>query len=246
MLVPLMLKERPEERLYPWSEGQTSPEAQKYQLTNWTVMVKSLFRVFFLPVGLMIGVATFVYAIGTSMLNNLMPVFTVQKLGWTDVEFSHIFSMVNLIAGVLGMFLGGAMIDLFGRIRMISLYAIALAILVMGFSFMDQFWENEYFLIGFVVVFAILGMFMTIAFLAIAMQLCWKRVAATQFTLYMAIHNMGLSVGAWLMGELKTYWDWPLVFRAYLPLIILFLVIMQFVNFDRHQKGIQALEQRYS
>jgi hypothetical protein len=42
--------------------------------------------------------------------------------------------------------------------------------------------------------------FTTITIFAICMQLCWKRVAATQFTLYMTVYNIGYALGAWSLG----------------------------------------------
>jgi PAT family beta-lactamase induction signal transducer AmpG len=40
----------------------------------------------------------------------------------------------------------------------------------------------------------------TVAMLPIAMRLCSRTVAATQFTLYMALSNFGVTLGAVLLG----------------------------------------------
>ena len=46
MLVPLCLRERPGERLLPWTTGQASNETAALQLNSWSVIFRSLFSVF--------------------------------------------------------------------------------------------------------------------------------------------------------------------------------------------------------
>ena len=77
------------------------------------------------------------------------------------------------------------------------------------------------------------------------MQLCWKRVAATQFTLYMAISNLGLAVGAAIMGQLKELFNWEYVILAYIIFAAIMLVLIRFINFDKHQKRVDELELMY-
>ncbi len=246
MLFPLLLKERPGEKRLPWSVGEASPIAQKIQLHSWKAIFKSLFSVFILPVSLIMGVAAFSQCVGRGLVDAILPVFTVQKLGWTDAYYSQVFASTTLVAGILGMFIAGAMIDIFGKIRMMTSYAIALIILLLGMSFLSQYWTNKVFVIGFFVVFYSLDAFMTIALFAVAMQLCWKRIAATQFTLYMAISNMGLSVGPYIMGIMKTHFDWQYVFMIYLLFMVIVLIFLRFINFEKHKKQVEKLEIKYN
>ena len=246
MLIPVILKERPGEKRLPWSAGMASPQTERLQLKSWVLIFKSLFRAFILPVSLIMGVAAFSQTVGRGLIDAILPVFTVQKLGWTDAHYSHVFASTSLVAGVLGMFVAGAMIDLFGKIRMMVIYAIALIVLLLLMSFLSQYWANEYFMIGFFVAYYCLDTFMTIAIFATAMQLSWKRIAATQFTLYMAIANIGLSVGPYIMGQLKTYFSWQYVFMAYLVFMLVVLTMMRFMNLEKHKKDMEELELKYS
>ena len=75
-----------------------------------------MLRFVFLPTSLFMGVAAFSFAIGRGLIDAILPVFTVQELGWTDVDYSQMFATTTLISGLLGMFIGGAMIDIFGKI----------------------------------------------------------------------------------------------------------------------------------
>jgi len=70
------------------------------------------------------------------------------------------------------MFVGGALIDFFGKVRMISICPLLLILLIGGMSFFHDYWSNEFFVSGFIMGFYVLITFSTIAIFAAAMQLC--------------------------------------------------------------------------
>lgn len=244
ILVPLLLRERPGEKLLPWTKGEASKTAAKIQLHSWKGIFKSLYKVFFLPVSFMMGVAAFSFSVGRGLIDTLLPVFTVQQLGWADTQYSQIFATANLISGVAGMIIGGFLIDYFGKVKMISVYMGLLILLVAAMSFLNNFWSNALFVTGFIIGFYILLTFTTIAIFASAMQLCWKRISVTQFTLYMAISNLGLAAGAAIMGQLKGFLDWEFVILSYVVFASIMLVLIRFINFEKHQNRVDELEAR--
>jgi MFS transporter, PAT family, beta-lactamase induction signal transducer AmpG len=216
MLIPLLIKERPCEKKLPWSKkGGISRNAAKIQMQSWKAVFLSLFRVFVLPVSLIMGIAAFSFSVGRGLMDTLLPVFTVQHLGWTDGAYSQIFSVVNLASGILGMFVAGALIDLFGKIRMIRIYLVLLITVVLTAVLLKSYWDQPAVITAFITTFYILVTFTTIAIFASAMNLCWKRISATQFTLYMAISNLGLATGAWLLGLLSNILSWEYIMAAY-------------------------------
>jgi PAT family beta-lactamase induction signal transducer AmpG len=77
------------------------------------------------------------------------------------------------------------------------------------------------------------------------MQLCWKRISATQFTLYMAISNLGLAAGAALMGPLKGFLNWEYVILSYIVFAGVMLVLIRFIHFEKHHKRVDELELQY-
>jgi len=245
ILVPFFLRERPGEKLLPWTKGVASKTAVKIQLHSWKGIFKSLYKVFFLPVSLMMGIAAFSFSVGRGLVDTILPVFTVQELGWADTQYSQIFATANLISGLLGMIIGGFLIDYFGKVKMISIYLSLLILLVSAMSFLKSFWNNEIFVIGFIIGFYVLITFTTIAIFASAMQLCWKRISVTQFTLYMAISNLGLAAGAALLGPLKDLLDWEYVILCYIIFIAVMLILMKFINFEKHQERVDELEVKY-
>ena len=68
ILMPLLLRERPGEKLLPWTQGSASAINLKMQLESWGQIFKSLLKVFFLPGSLLMGVAFFFIQMGFGLL----------------------------------------------------------------------------------------------------------------------------------------------------------------------------------
>lgn len=242
MMVPLFLRERPGERLLPWSKGEASETSAKLQVESWKQLFKSLLKVFFLPVSILMGISVFSWNIGRGILDTLLTIFSVQELGWSDSHFSNLISIAKIISGLMGMFIAGALIDLFGKIRMLAIFLGMIIILIASVGIFKSLWPNDTFMTGIIIGYYILETFIIIAIFAIAMVLCWKRISATQFTLYMAIANLGKSLGSALLGTLKEYFDWNYVILLSLIFPLLMLILVRYIRFSNHAKRLDGLE----
>ena len=60
MLVPLVLRERPGEKLLPWTTGSPSPESKLLKVDSWSKLFISLKRVLVLPNGLVLALSLFI------------------------------------------------------------------------------------------------------------------------------------------------------------------------------------------
>jgi len=242
MIFPIVVRERPGERLLPWTEGAPSVEALATQLHDWRSIFGSLIRVFFLPVSLVMGMTAFSAAIGRGLIDTLLPVMTVQELGWLDTEYSNVFATGSLIAGFGGMFIGGALADFFGKVRMMAVFLAGLIALVVTMAALEPYWDHRQVVVGFIVGFYTLTCFFTISVFATAMQLCWKRVSASQFTLYMAVANLGLAVGAWVFGLLASVFEYRVVILAYVVFGLFSLAMTRLVKLEEHDSRLVDLE----
>lgn len=242
MIVPISFRERPGEKLMPWTIGEASKTSRDTQASSWIQIFKDLFKVMILPSSLYMGIAFFILGIMAGLVDTMLPIFTIQELGWTNTSYSQVYSTTTIIAGLFGMFAGGALVDFFGKVRMLSIYFVLIIILFLSFAFMPSLWSSDKVIYGFVGLYYLLYTFFTIATFAAAMQLCWKTVAATQFTLFMAVSNMGRAVGAGLLGTLieSMNWEYVLIITGLSPLIA--IVVIQFLNFKKHQDSIEKLE----
>ncbi|MEH6536537.1 MAG: MFS transporter [Psychroserpens sp.] len=239
MLVPVFFRERRGEKLMPWSKGKPSKESAEAQLKSWKQIFQSVFKVIILPSTIIMGIATIINGVMYGLIDTLLPIFTIQELGWTNTSYSEVYSITSVVGGLFGMFVGGALVDFFGNKKMIIIYLIITIILICGFAFSSHLWENDKFIFGFILLYYLFYTFLCIAMFAASMKLCWQVVAATQFTFFMALSNMGRALGSGLVGTLKEImsWDYLLLCVAISPLLTIFFI--KFINFKKQQKSIE-------
>ena len=244
MLIPLFLRERRGEKIMPWTAGSASEESQKIQAGSWMDIFKSLYKVFSLRNSLLFAVMIFMGQVAYGYFETILPVFTVQALGWTNQGYAQFYATANLIGGIGGMLIGGILIDKFGKIRMLNIYFFLLIVLISSMAFLKTFWQNTTAIAMYMICYQIFYTFSTIGVFAIAMQFCWKKVSATQFTLYMAISNLGMSTGAKLIGPIKEHFDWQ--FSILFPAIILLISwsIFQFISIIIQEKRVAEIHQK--
>ena len=242
MLVPILLRERPGEKTLPWTKGQASPINKKLQLTNWKEIFISLSKVFTLRNSLIIASIGFIIGGSENYMNILLPLFTVKELGWTDLAYSQIYAAATLFGGIGGMLIGGILIDKFGKKRMLNIYFITSALLTLLLVLLKSYWNNPYIINSYMFVYALLMVFCNIGIFAICMQCCWKKVSASQFTLYMTLANLGRVVFAALIGPITSYFNWGISLLFFAGFICLAWLLLQFFNIDKQVESVQKLE----
>lgn len=240
ILAPIFFRERPGEKIMPWTAGEPSQNSKNIQSESWGEIIKSLYKVAILPSSLILCIAFFIEGVMEGVIDTLLPIFTIQNLDWTDISFSQAYSTTKVIGGIFGMIFGGVLVDVYGAKRMLTIY---LAIFILLFGIMglsSSLWVNDIVVFGFMLLYLLLSTFIAISFFASAMKLCWKTVAATQFTLYMTFSNMGATIGNGLLGILKEYLTWGNIFLLMATISFLIIIIIQFLNFTKHIRTIDA------
>ncbi len=241
MIVPIFSRERPNEKIMPWTKGEPSPESKKAQLESWSQILKNLFKVIILPSTIIMGIASIINGTMYGLIDTFLPIFTIQELGWTNTSFSEVYSITTLVGGFFGMFVGGALIDFFGDKKMIIIYLIVTIILITGLALLPDLWGNDKFIFGFILLYYLFYTFLCIGMFAASMKLCWQTVAATQFTLFMAFSNMGRAFGSGLVGTLSEImsWEYVLLCTALSPLLTIFFI--KLINFKKHRNAIDCI-----
>jgi MFS transporter, PAT family, beta-lactamase induction signal transducer AmpG len=244
MVVPLLLTERKGEKILPWSTGAASAESKKLQLTSWKIIFKSLYRVFRLRNSLLLTAILFIAQGSHNYMGTLLPIFTVKELGWTNVDYSQHYASANLIGGIGGMLIGGYLIDRFGKRRMMSIYLFLMVLTTTALAQLKIFWGSTAFIYGFMIFYNVLITFASIGIFAMAMQCCWKKVSASQFTLYMTISNLGRIALAALIGPINSHFSWQITLFAFAIMAALAGLFLQFINIDSHVVRVNDLERK--
>lgn len=243
ILVPLIFLERKGERRLPWTRGQASVESLQLQPENMIQIIRDTYRVASRNSSMVLIVVMALTGFVTAYMEAIIPIFTIQELGWTNAEYSNLYSSANLTGGLLGMFVGGGLVDLFGKKRMFIIYAVLWLLTLGGFLFYQAAWFSSAVVSFLVFAAASFYIFTTIASFTVCMSHCWKRVSATQFTLYMTISNLGRSGGSASAGYAKESFDWYSTFSIVLIVLIVVILLIGLIRISKQLKTIDRLEE---
>jgi PAT family beta-lactamase induction signal transducer AmpG len=178
-------------------------------------------------------------------MRTLLPIFAIQELGWDNVYYSKVYSLSNLAGGIIGMVIGAIIIQRFGIVRLIQGSMVLIALLGIAMALLTAFWTQDTFVSAYIAIFCTLFTLINIGVLALAMHLCWKRISAIQFTLCMTVFNLGLASGAALLGYLRSFFEWKMLFVAFAVIILLGLIILKFIKTKQHLLHVERLEKQY-
>jgi MFS transporter, PAT family, beta-lactamase induction signal transducer AmpG len=125
---------------------------------------------------------------------------------------------------------------------MMNIYLSLFIVVVATLGLQKVFWYNPLFISSFIMVYYILYTFTTIAIFSLCMQLCWKKISITQFTMYMTISNLGLAAGAGSLGFLKNNLEWEFVIMVVAINAALVMVFLKFILLEKHEIQLAVLD----
>ncbi len=209
LAVILIVRERPGERLLPWSNGQASKTSLSRHVGKWIPLFKNAWSAMLKRESILVALAMLMNGLAYGIYIGGMPMIATDIGGWSDAEFSALSASAALITGFLCIFVFGVFTDKVGTRRAAMIGFTAMVLLCLGMVAAQENWASPSFIRGFAIGFLSLNYFLTVALAASAMGLCSLKVAATQFTLYMAIGNFGISIGGGILGLLEGLGGYP-------------------------------------
>ena len=236
----IAVRERAGEKLLPWTAGAATPRSLQLQADSLVQIAINLAKVVLLPTSLVIMIGTFVFLVAHSFWLTLAPIVVVQQLGFASTEFSTWTSIATLLAGLAGLGVG-AYIDRKGVKLFYLVFLLLYAVLAVAVGALAGSWESSGFLLFvlFAQTFLYQGAF--VCFIAAHMGLCWLKVAATQFALYMAWVNLGRSLGPKLLSSLQPSMDYAQMFFVVGSLLVVAAAVLWWADTTRHQQRVVAL-----
>ena len=238
----VVVRERKGERLLPWTAGAALPRSVSLQADNWTSIANNLGLVFFLKASLIMIAVTGCWRIAGGFWLVSAPVIVTQDLGYESTVYAYWSSTFALIAAVLGLLLG-PIIDKLGakRILFIALIGYGITFLIAGSNLV--FWTVPAFTLGVAAAEAMISQAIFISFIAIHMSICWNKVSATQFAIYMAWANLGRTIGAHIYGLIEANLAEGEAFLIMAALGFLGAGVLLLLNLKKHDERLQEIDQ---
>ena len=240
MLFPLMLRERTGEKLLPWTAGSCQLKKEQQLAHSVIELFGFLKRAFSLRSTILAGAIGLTIFIAGGILSPITNVLFIQDLGWSRTEFTDINGGYGVFLGLAGAIAGGFLADKFGpkRIASIGCIVLALSYSTFGLSSPDSGilwfdWTNRPVVITYILIDTWMGSMISASLFAMYMTVSWPRVAATQFTAYMAILNLSTVIGLKSSGFISDALSLPIIFIG--AGILQLIVISIFPFIDVHQ-----------
>ena len=230
MMLPLWFRERPGEKRFPWSRSQVKPVAASPEIAsvrNPIHVLSNLLRGYSLPATAVAAVFTATALIGQGTNSTLITPLYTQDLKWSSEMFSQVTGLFGTGLEVIAALLGGYLGDRYGQRKFIVLGYSGFALLAISFGLLEPYWTSTWFAAGYLAVAPAFLAMGTVSGFSLFMRISWTKAAATMFTCYMALSNVGDVIGKGLVAStLRESFDYPACFCALgviglVPLILL-------------------------
>lgn len=194
MLLPIMLRERRGEKLFPWTKGKPMGTENQETAESFKMLFKYIGKAFSIRSALLMVAACLLMKIAVELHAVMGTVYFIQQLGWTDTEFSNTLSAMGFL-GLAGCFLGGPLGDFFGHKKVAVIFCILFGASYLWFALSPDLWANKTMVRVFFGMEAAFYGALSVCMFAMCMDICLPVVAGTQFTAYMAMSNISATIG---------------------------------------------------
>lgn len=198
----MVMRERPGERLMPWSDGIASAHAVALHAGAWIPILTGVFRATARLHTLLFMAGTLLAGSTLGIFYALSPLMGTRVVGWTDAQVSALSGTGNLVGAAASLLVIGWIADRIGAKRTAIGIAASGALLALTMLALRESWPAPTLFTAYVITYLVITTATSTANCAVSMRLCNPQVGATQFGLFMALGNFGISIGAALVGTL--------------------------------------------
>jgi PAT family beta-lactamase induction signal transducer AmpG len=204
-------------------------------------LFRYLYRAFSLRSTQLTALVGFLIFIAGGVLSPITKVLFIQDLGWSRTDLTDIEGGYGVFLGLFGAIAGGLLADKFGPKRVASFGCIVLAAsyAIFGLSSPETGivpwfdWDDKNIVIGYVLMTTWMEAMIATSMFAMCMTVSWPKVAATQFTAYMAILNLSTATGLKCSGWINDQLSLPMLFILVGGIQLAAIFIFPFI--DVHQ-----------
>ena len=161
------------------------------------------FRVFRLRSPLLGAVLAIGVRIGVGVLTAVFVDYLLKKGGWTQAEYTSVVGGTAVAVGLAGSVAGGFLADRIGPRTMIAITSVSLGLMWCVFGIVPDAIQSSGAIKAMLLTQEALLSMMSVSLFALFMGLSWPKIAATQFTTYMALMNLSTTIGSYVAEVLS-------------------------------------------
>ena len=197
----ILLRERPGEKLLPWTSGSAQLRADEAPAGSLRELFLVLAHSFRRPVAYLAAGFAILALTANTMLSVVGSSFFVKEMGWQAADYSALEGLAMWFS-FGGSVAAGIIVDRLGIKRGVFLSGALLATTWITFRFCGPLYEFSAFVSTFKLTQSVLAGFFAASMFSLFMLIANRRVAATQFTAYMALLNVSIVLGGKATGWL--------------------------------------------
>jgi PAT family beta-lactamase induction signal transducer AmpG len=210
----MAVRERPGERLLPWSKGVAAARNLDLQMPAFGPIFGNLLRAMFTRQTLLLVPAFIATTMSWGIFLGLAPLYTANELGWDKATYSGWGAQASLAAGLVGGLLFGWSASRWGAKRMLIVCGLASAVVSALMLGVIDAGGGAVPFIAAIFAFNALSVLRCVTAGALSMHLSVPAIAATQFAVFMAILNLGRTLAGASLGWLDSLGGIPAMFWA--------------------------------
>jgi PAT family beta-lactamase induction signal transducer AmpG len=223
--------EREGEGRFPWSNGRAHPRNVALQVDAWKPLLGNSAKAMLAPLSLVALMIFLFRAVPSGIAEAYHPGLATNIGGWTQRDYTNTISAAQLAVGIFALTLGGWSVAKIGAQRAALIICIAVGLLAFGFGLARSHWTDASLLTAYFWQMELLGTMLSVACVPIAMRLCDPRVAATQFTFYLAASTFGRPLGNYVAATTDQMGMPHLMYFVLAGIFVALSFILWFVRF---------------
>lgn len=235
MLYGVAIREREGEKRLPWTAGKSHPYNKEIQVDAWRPLIKGAALAMIPLLSLLLIPAMMSRSVAYGVTEAYFPGLFTQQAGLAMSAYTDLIALSSMASGVLGLVLGGYAVQKIGAQRSLTWSLFAITGLFIMIGLLSELRVEYWFLRSFVFAFDIAGFFLLASSIPLCMRMCVPAVAATQFTLYMGIGNLGRPIGNAIATWADEIGEPDMMFFAAAALCLVSGISMLFVRYPRRE-----------
>lgn len=239
MMVPLFMRERPGEKLFPWSEdSHLAFEETTSSNQNFKEIIGKVKTAFSLK-STQLGILLSLFVSLSHFLIPLLPLLFLRELDWSQERFNATKGGLVLIITMFGYLAGGYLGKKFGG-KSVIIYSTTFGALVTAFwGLTESWWSSEFYLVFIWSLAEFMMAIVSISIYSLMMRITWSEVGGTQFTGYMAMMNLSAIIGYQIAAPLSKRFDYPTLFLIAAVFETLIIATALFIDPDETRRELE-------